>query len=95
MKTKTYEELRFTDDFLFCKILMENEDLCIELAELVTGRKISSLVYKADQKAVKVTPDGKGVRFDVYFEDDQGGRVSICCWKKNSERCIRMARKKA
>lgn len=32
---------------------------------------IISLVYKADQKAVKVTPDGKGVRFDVYFEDDQ------------------------
>ncbi|MCR5469205.1 MAG: Rpn family recombination-promoting nuclease/putative transposase [Lachnospiraceae bacterium] len=69
--SKTYEELDFTDDFLFCKILTENEKLCIEIAELITGRRISSLVNKANQKSVKATPDGKGVRFDVYFEDDK------------------------
>ena len=29
--TKRYEELTFTDDFMFCKIMMNNEDLCREL----------------------------------------------------------------
>ena len=28
---KEYEELTFADDFMFCKILQENEDLCKEL----------------------------------------------------------------
>ena len=43
MREKTYDELEFTDDFLFCHILMENEDLCIELVEMITGRKIKSI----------------------------------------------------
>lgn len=27
MKSKSYDELNFTDDFIFCAILIENEDL--------------------------------------------------------------------
>ena len=68
---KEYEELRFQDDFMFCKILQENEDLCKELTELVIGRKIGSIVKTEKQKAIEVTVDGHGVRFDVYFEDDE------------------------
>lgn len=63
---KDYEELRFTDDFMFCKILQENEDLCKELTELVIGRKIGSIVKTEKQKAIEITADGHGVRFDVY-----------------------------
>ncbi|SHH93668.1 conserved hypothetical protein (putative transposase or invertase) [Butyrivibrio fibrisolvens DSM 3071] len=68
---KDYEELKFQDDFMFCKILQENEDLCKELTELVIGRKIGSIVKTEKQKAIKVSEDGHGVRFDVYFEDDE------------------------
>ena len=68
---KDYEELKFTDDFMFCKILQENEDLCKELTELVIGRRIGSIVRPEKQKAIEITADGHGVRFDVYFEDDQ------------------------
>ena len=71
MREKTYDELEFTDDFLFCHILMENEDLCIELVEMITGRKIKSIVRSESQKAIRLTYDGKGVRFDVYFEDEE------------------------
>ena len=65
---RTFE---FTDDFLFCHILMENEDLCIELVEMITGRKIKSIIKPESQKAIRLTYDGKGVRFDVYFEDEE------------------------
>lgn len=71
MGTKTYDELDFTDDFLFCRILEEKEDLCIDLAELITGRKIKSIVRPESQKSIRLTRDGKGVRFDVYFADDE------------------------
>jgi predicted transposase/invertase (TIGR01784 family) len=71
MREKTYDELEFTDDFLFCHILMENEDLCIELVEMITGRKIKSIVKPESQKSIRLTYDGKGVRFDVYFEDEE------------------------
>ena len=71
MREKTYDELEFTDDFLFCHILMENEDLCIELVEMITGRKIRSIVRPESQKAIRLTYDGKGVRLDVYFEDEE------------------------
>ncbi len=71
MREKTYDELEFTDDFLFCHILMENEDLCIELVEMITGRKIKSIIKPESQKSIRLTYDGKGVRFDVYFEDEE------------------------
>ncbi len=71
MREKTYDELEFTDDFLFCHILMENEELCIELVEMITGRKIKSIIKPESQKSIRLTYDGKGVRFDVYFEDEE------------------------
>ncbi len=56
---------------MFCKILQENEDLCKELTELIIGRRIGTIVRTDKQKAIKMTADGHGVRFDVYFEDDE------------------------
>ena len=67
---KRYEDLRFTDDFLFCKILMDDTELCKEMTELILGRKINRIVSPMAQKPIKMTDDGRGVRLDVYFEDD-------------------------
>ena len=52
MHKKSYDELEFTDDFLFCHIMMANEDLCIEIAEMITDRKIKSILKSDDQKSV-------------------------------------------
>lgn len=67
---KNYNELRFTDDFLFCKILENNIDLCKELLELILKVKISRIVFVEKQKTIEMTSDGKGIRMDVYLEDD-------------------------
>ena len=69
-KQKAYEELTFSDDFMFCKILQENEDLCKELLELILEKKVGDIIKSDKQKAIEITADGKGVRFDVYLEDD-------------------------
>lgn len=70
-RVKEYDELKFTDDFLFCKVLENNEDLCRELLELILGKKIHRINYLAKQKVIDITSDGKGIRLDVYLEDDE------------------------
>ena len=68
LKAKSYEELRFTDDFMFCKVLTENPELCTMLVETLTGRKPELVVPPLQQKVIKPSSDGQGVRFDVVFE---------------------------
>jgi len=43
LKVKEYDELRFTDNFLFCKVLENNKELCKELLELILGKKIQKI----------------------------------------------------
>lgn len=67
---KKYEELNFTDDFMFCKILYNNPELCKKLLELILRTKIKEIKYLAKQESIDITSDGKGVRLDVYLEDE-------------------------
>ncbi len=69
-KRKTYDELTFTDDFMFCEVLRNHPELCKALAELVTGRKVQSVRLPQAQMSEKFLYEGKGVRFDITFEDD-------------------------
>lgn len=68
--SKRYEDLKFTDDFMFCKILYTNPALCKQLLELILGKKIKDIRYLAAQDSIDITSDGKGVRLDVYLEDE-------------------------
>ncbi len=68
-KIKSYEELNFTSDFIFCKILTQNKQLCKELIEIVLNRPIRDIKYINSQESMKFTYDSKGVRLDVYVED--------------------------
>lgn len=69
--SKIYEELDFTDDFMFCKVLINNPELCHELLELIIGKKVGKFTRLDKQMPIEITADGKGVRFDVYSEDDK------------------------
>ena len=73
-RMKRFEDLRFTDDFMFCTTLKENPELCRELAEMIIGRRISRIVSVQKQRSVEILPDGRGVRFDVCLE----GEDEIC-----------------
>lgn len=66
---KRYDELDFTDDFMFCKVLADNEEICRELLELILDIKIRKVVVNR-QEEISITADAKSVRFDVYAEDD-------------------------
>ena len=69
-KRKTYDEPTFTDDFMFCEVLRNHPEICQELAELLTGRKVREVRLPEAQKEEKFRYEGRGVRFDIYFEDE-------------------------
>ena len=71
VRRKSYDELTFTDDFMFCKVLVSNLELCRQLLELILGIKIREVRLSEAQKSIALTYDGHGVRFDVYVEDDE------------------------
>ncbi|MBQ7446872.1 MAG: Rpn family recombination-promoting nuclease/putative transposase [Eubacterium sp.] len=69
MMKKSYDDLTFADDFMFCKVLQAHPGLCRELLELAIGRPVGELVEINKQHPIEITPDGRGVRFDVYAKD--------------------------
>jgi len=75
--SKSYEELTFADDFMFCKVLQNNPELCREMTELFLGRRIGEIVTINKQKPVEITADGRGVRFDIYMEDEDNTVYNI------------------
>ena len=56
---KTYEDLTFTDDFMFCKVMTTNPELCHELPELVLGDESTKIFLCAGGNADDVSDDMK------------------------------------
>lgn len=65
---KAYEDLTFSDDFIFSKV-MENQELCRELIELLLDIKVGKIVYLKSQHIIDKDPLGQRIRFDVYLKD--------------------------
>ena len=75
-QVKTYDQLSFTDDFMFSK-LMQNETICKRVVELCIGRKVGNLKLHETQKTIDLVFESKGVRLDVYFEDEEGTMYNV------------------
>ncbi|HCK45440.1 MAG TPA: hypothetical protein DHW28_05175 [Lachnospiraceae bacterium] len=67
---KKYEELELRDDFMFSRI-MSNPKFVKPLLETILGVKIRKIVYPQTQKTIDLSLQAKGIRLDVYVEDDQ------------------------
>lgn len=68
---KSFDELKFSDDFMFGKV-MEDRELCRELLECLLQRPVGELREVQTQREFKFTEDGKPIRLDVYNEDIGG-----------------------
>lgn len=65
---KPYEELFFTDDFLFSKI-MRDEEIAKGVVENLLGIKIKKVDFLSSQYSIGELYAGKGIRLDAYLED--------------------------
>ena len=67
---KSFDELTITDDFMFGVVMGDPKNLK-PLIEYILGVKIARIEYPERQKTIEANPDRKGVRLDVYCEDDE------------------------
>ncbi len=67
---KKYEELTIIDDFMFGKV-MRDPERCRKLLEIILDIRISEIVFIDDQESITPDYNAKGIRLDVYVEDDR------------------------
>ena len=69
-KIKPWEELGFQDDYMF-KRIMSHKRYCKKLLEKILRIEIRDIRYLEDEKTIKTAYENKGIRLDVYVEDDK------------------------
>jgi len=71
------EKLTIKDNFIFGKTMEVNSDLCRRLIEQILNIKIKSISYPEREKTIDARIDSKGIRLDVYVEDDANRSFDI------------------
>ena len=83
-KIKPFEELTIQDNFLFERV-MRNKRLCKKLIETILGIRVKEITYPSFEKAINIRLLSRGIRLDVYVEDDKGHIYNIemqCSYEK-------------
>ena len=70
-QTIPYEELGLSNYFIFGKV-MKDKNLCKQMLECLTGRRIDDVTEITIEDSTKITYDSKDIRYDVYVEDLSG-----------------------
>ena len=65
-----------SNNFMF-RLVMEKPELCKRLIEIVLDIKIKTLTYLEPEKNLEAKLKSKGVRLDIYAEDDAGNLFDI------------------
>ena len=75
-KIKAFEDLTIADDFMFGAVMSEEKNLK-PLLEYILNIKIDHISYPERQKVIDVNYESKGIRLDVYCEDDKNTVYSV------------------
>lgn len=67
-----WEDLTLANNFIFCKVMEENPEICKELLEMLLNIKIEKLEQPNAEKSLKADYHSHGIRFDVYVKDGSG-----------------------
>ena len=72
---KTYQELEFKDAFMFAAVMSDAES-CRGVLERILGIPIRKVTVHAEH-TLFVNPEKRGVRLDVYADDEQGTAYNV------------------
>ena len=67
-----WNSLTLANNFIFCKVLEENPDVCKELLEMLLDIKIDRIEQPKSEQTFKTDFDSRGIRLDVYVKDGTG-----------------------
>ncbi len=87
-----WERATLADNFIFCKVMTANPDLCKELLEMLLNIEIERIEQPLSEYALKTDYGSKGVRFDVYVKDGTGRCFDIEVQTTNRKNLARRAR---
>jgi len=73
---KTVKDLNLEDDFLFAKV-MTDEYICKIVLEKILGIDIKEVKMPEEQKVINILAENKGIRLDIYVDDDKGTVYNI------------------
>jgi len=80
---KPYEELTFTDGFMFY-LTMQDKEICKGVIERLLGIKIKRIEYVNAEHTMKIDYNAKSIRLDVYAQaDDKIYDVEIQTYDEN------------
>ena len=70
VKFKAWEDLTFTDDFMFSQV-MKNKEICKEVVETILGIKVGKIEFLTSQYEIEIDPEAKTIAMDVYLRDEK------------------------
>ena len=75
---KKWEKAGFKDSVIFAWVVSENKDICLEILQIILPElNITRIVEIRSEDTRKDSRVLRGVRFDVYVEDDKGHMYDI------------------
>ena len=86
-----FEQVKITDDLMFCTVFQNEED-CRMLLERILHIHITEIEVVQEQKNMKGPIQSKGSRLDIYVRDDQMNSYDIEMQLVNSEELILRSR---
>jgi len=86
-----YESLGLSDDFMFWHV-MDDEEIMTHTLEHLLKIKISRIEKVQPQRVFDIEPDSKGIRLDVFVEDDLKNRYAIEMQKSTTYNLPRRSR---
>ena len=87
-----WNSLTLANNFIFCKVLEENPDVCKELLEMLLDIKIDRIEHPKSEQTFKTDFDSRGIRLDVYVKDGTGRCFDIEIQTSNYMRLEKRAR---
>lgn len=68
---KNWSSATIQDNFIFGKTLEMNPEICRRLIEMILKIQVKQISYPEREKVIETRTDSKGIRLDVYVQDDE------------------------
>ena len=72
-----WNNLTFADNFIFCKVMESEPEICKEMLELLLDIKIDYIEILQSERTMKIDFDSKGIRLDVFVKEKSGRTFDI------------------
>ena len=80
---KPFDDLTITDNYMF-QVVIQSPERVKPLLEMVIGKKIRQIVFVETEKVTETGYDSRGIRMDVYIEDDGNTVYERCRHRKSA-----------